>query len=268
MPSSDQILKSMQVALASMGFTLLTSLISLSALVAIPISLAAQPFSDNDLASTEMSGTIGIYRIGLNYTVRNKTELVTAHYFYASQLKDIPLTGAVHGDAVDLKGDDGSIFHLHFVGNGSNGAEPLTFYNSVGLTGIWLLGSRTLPVKLTGEHGTSNPGQRLYENVTAQPDAEFEAMIQAARRAILKGDPDLAAKYVHFPVRVNIDRKHLMLQNPAQLKANWSRVFSPAFIAKLREDIPHEMFVHEGEAMLGQGRLWFDDKGLTAVNAE
>jgi hypothetical protein len=59
-----------------------------------------------------------------------------------------------------------------------------------------------------------------------------------------------------------------MLQNPVQLEANWSRVFSPAFIAKLREDIPHEMFVHEGEAMLGQGKLWFDDKGLTVVNAE
>jgi len=39
-------------------------------------------------------------------------------------------------------------------------------------------------------------------------------------------------------------------------------VFSPAFIAKLREDIPHEMFVDEGEAMLGQGQLWFDGRGL------
>jgi hypothetical protein len=51
-------------------------------------------------------------------------------------------------------------------------------------------------------------------------------------------------------------------------EANWSRVFSPAFIAKLREDIPHEMFVDEGEAMLGQGQLWFDGRGLTIVNAE
>lgn len=247
---------------------MLASFITVTALLAIPVPLSAQAFSNTDLTSTEMYGTIGSYRVGLNYTVRNKTELVTAHYFYASQLKDIQLTGAVEGDAVDLKGEDGSIFHLHFVGNGSNGAEPLTFYNSVGLTGTWVLGSRSLPAKLTGEHGTSNPGQRLYENVTSQPDAEFEAMIQAARRAIIKGDPGLAAKYVHFPLSVNIDRQHLTLHNSAQLEANWSRVFSPAFIAKLREDIPHEMFVHEGEAMLGQGRLWFDDKGLTVVNAE
>jgi hypothetical protein len=247
---------------------MLASFITVAALIAVPVPLATQPFADIDLSSTEMYGTIGSYRVGLNYTVRNRTELVRAHYFYASQLKDIPLTGALQGEAVDLKGEDGSIFRLHFVGNGSNGAEPLTFYNSVGLTGILVLGSRTLPVNLTGEHGTSNPGQRLYENVTSQPDAEFEAMIQAARRAILRGDPNLAAKYVHFPLRVNIDRKHLMLQNPAQLEANWPRVFSPAFIAKLRKDIPHEMFVHEGEAMLGQGHLWFDDKGLTVVNAE
>lgn len=247
---------------------MLASLITVSALLAFPVSLAAQPFADNDLTSTEMLGTIGSYRVGLNYTVRKKTELVAAHYFYASELKDIRLTGAVHGEAVELKGEDGSFFHLHFIGNGSNGAVPLTFYNSAGLTGIWVLGSRTLPVKLAGEHGTSNPGQRLYESVTSQPDAEFESMIRAARRAILTGDPGLAAKYVHFPLRVNIGRKHLVLQNRAQLEANWSYVFSPASIAKLREDIPHEMFVHEGEAMLGQGQLWFDEKGLTVVNAE
>lgn len=121
-------------------------LITVSALLAFQVPLAAQPFADNELTSVEMHGTVGSYRVGLNYTVRNKTELVAAHYFYASQLKDIRLTGAVQGEAVDLKGEDGSSFHLHFVGNGSNGAEPLTFYNSVGLTGTWKLASRSLSV--------------------------------------------------------------------------------------------------------------------------
>jgi len=247
---------------------MLESFIVVAALFAIPVPLAAQSIADIDLTSTYMYGAIGSYRVGLNYTVRNNTEFVTAHYFYVSQLKDIPLAGAVQGEAVDLKGEDGSIFHLHFVGNESNGAEPLTFYNSVGLTGLWVLGSRTLPVKLTKGHSTSNPGQRQYENVTSKPDAEYETMVRAARRAILNSDPDLAARYFHFPIRVNIDRKHLVLQNTAQLKVNWSLVFSPAFFTKLREDIPHEMFVHDGEAMLGDGELRFDDKGLTAVNAK
>ena len=247
---------------------MLQSFIAGSSLLALLLPIAAQPHGDFEVTSTEMHGTIGSFLVGLNYTVRNNTDLVTAHYFYASQLKDIQLKGTVLGETVNLKGEDGSIFHLHFVGNGSNGKDPLTFYNSVGLAGDWVLGPRTLPVKLDGEYGTANPGHRLYDSVTSRPDAEFEVMVQAARRAILMSDPELAAKYVHFPLTANMGRKRLVLQTAAQLKSNWSRVFSEAFIAKLRKDIPHEMFVHEGQAMLGQGELWFDDKGLTVVNAE
>jgi len=115
---------------------MLVFLITALALGAFPVPLAAQPSAQNDLTSMEIYGTIGSYSVGLNYTVRNKTDLVTAHYLYASQLKDLRLTGQVRGEGIELKGEDGSIFHLHLVGNRSNGKEPLTFYNSVGLTGI------------------------------------------------------------------------------------------------------------------------------------
>jgi len=242
----------------------------LTALVLLTVSfpLVAQSQDDPALSSYEVQGTVGTRRIGLNYTVRNNTELVAAHYFYASQLKDIPLKGTVLGETVEWKGEDGSAFHIHFVGNGSNGKDPLTFYNSVGLAGVWKLGSKKLPVNLSGNYSTPNPGQRLYEDVTSKPDAEFEAMVQSARMAILKGDSDLTAKYVHFPLRINRGSKHLTLRNAAQLKANWATVFSKSLLADLRLDVPHEMFVHEGQAMLGGGELWFDEKGLTAVNAE
>jgi len=93
--------------------------------------------------------------VGLNYTVEEKTTLVAAHYYYASQLKDIPLEGSVEGESITWKGEDGSIFRLHFVGNGSNGKELLTFYNSIGMTGTWTLGSRTLDVHLKMAHGTA-----------------------------------------------------------------------------------------------------------------
>lgn len=218
--------------------------------------------------SMEMDGTVGTYRVGLNYTVRDGTDLVAAHYFYASQLKDIQLTGAVQGQTVDFKGNDGSVFHLHFVGNGSNGTEPLTFRNSIGLSGTWALGSRMLPVILTGGYSTANPGQRLYADVTDEPDAEFEAMVQAAKSAILSGDSHLVAKYVDFPLRVNTDNRHLVLHNFVELDENWSSVFPTALIEKIRLEVPHEMFVHEGQVMLGQGELWFDDKGLESVNVE
>ena len=214
----------------------------------------------------EMKGTIGPYRIGLNYTVRNRTELVTAHYFYFSKLNDIPLTGTVSGDSVVWKGMDGGVFRLRFTGNGSNGTAPLTFYNSIGLSGTWVLGSRTFPVKLVGTHDTANPGERFYADVTSASDSSVEQMARDAQSAIVGGDQLLAAKLVHFPLRVYKAKRHFTIGDSAELQKNWLQVFSPAFVARIQNESPHEMFVHDGAAMLGDGELWFDDKGITAVN--
>lgn len=52
-------------------------------------------------------------------------------------------------------------FHLHFVGHGSNGTALPTFYNAVGLTGKWMLGTRSLRVNLRLEQSTENQGQPI-----------------------------------------------------------------------------------------------------------
>jgi hypothetical protein len=231
------------------------------------VGVAQSPSPERDqLMSMEARGRVGSYRIGLNYTVRHNTELVSAHYFYDTQLKDIPLNGVVSGEDVDLKGEDGSAFNLHFVGNGSNGKDPLTFYNSIGLSGFWTLGRHTLPVNLRFQHSTENPGTRLYVQVTDQPDSAYEAMISSVKQAMLKGDVAELAKHIEFPLRVNGTHRSLTIRNPMELKANWSKIFTPEFLSKLRTDVTHEMFVHEGETMLGDGELWFDDKGLVSLN--
>jgi hypothetical protein len=153
----------------------------------------------------EARGTVGAYTIGLNYTVRDHTELVAAHYFYASQLKDIPLKGSVQGELVELQGTDGKRIPSSLCrerkqrkqrNRAADVLQPLTFYNSVGLTGKWMLGTRALPVNLRLEHSTENPGQRMYANVTSQPDAAFEAMVQAVQKSILGGDRITTAKHM------------------------------------------------------------------------
>lgn len=236
------------------------------ALVA-PLACPAQPSATAiGLSSMEAVGTVGTYPVGLNFTTRNKTELTAAHYFYVSQRKDIPLQGKVERANVEWTGSDGSTFHLHFLGNGSNGSAPLTFYNSIGLEGTWTQGARTLPVKLSFEHSTANPGERLYADVTSLPDADFEAMVSTIQQAILTHNTAALAAHTHFPLRVNGAQRPLILRTAADLDANWSRVFTPNFLAKLKRDIPHEMFTRNGQAMLGDGELWFDGKGLVSVN--
>ena len=235
----------------------------------LPVAAMCQthPASDSHLSSTEMKGLVGQYPIGLNYTVRDHTQLVAARYFYASKLKDITLTGSVNGNNVTLHGADGSDFQLTFVGNGSNGKEPLTFYNSVGLQGTWSQSGRTLPVKLSNDHGTVNPGTRQYADATDQPDAAIDAMVLGAKQAILSGNADAAARCMNFPVRVNSLGANMQIRNRADLRAKFSSVFTPAYIAKLRDTVPHDMFVRNGMIMLGDGMLWFNDKGVSVINA-
>ena len=156
------------------------------------------------LRSMVMLGTIGPYRVGVNYTVRDNTELVAAHYFYVSQGKDIALTGKAGDGGVEWKGADGSAFHLRFVGNASSEkGKELTFYTSVGLRGTWVLGEKTLPVTLEGGYSTANPGQRMYADVTDEPDAAFEAKVEAFRKAVLAGDKAAAMTFVGFPLEVD-----------------------------------------------------------------
>ena len=102
----------------------------------------------------------------------------------------------------------------------------------------------------------------MYVQVTDKPDSTYEAMVASVKQAILNGDDAELARHTEFPLRVNGTHRSLTIRNAAELKANWSRIFTPEFLSKLRTDVPHEMFVHEGTVMLGDGELWFDDKGL------
>jgi len=214
----------------------------------------------------QYSGTLGQSRIGLTVEVENG-RAIRGHYFYQKYLKDIPLTAKQKKGMLLLK-EAGGEFKLHFKGNGSEGHAPLTFENSIGLGGTWTSadGIRSLPVSLSGQTilAKSKDGRR-YSDVTSESDAAFEKRVQAFYRAVLAGKRAEAARYVSYPLRVN--GKHMRtIKNAAQLVSAWDSIFTPAFLMRLHEDLPHDMFVHQGMAMLGDGDVWFDAKGAAVLN--
>jgi hypothetical protein len=214
----------------------------------------------------QYSGTLGRSRIGLTLEVENG-RAIRGHYFYQKYLKDIPLTVQDENETLLLK-EAGGEFTLHFKGNGREGHEALTFENSIGLDGTWTSadGTRSFPVNLSGETilPKSKDGRR-YSDVTSESDAAFEKRVQAFYRAVLSGNRSEAARYVSYPLRVN--GKHpRSIRNAAQFIAAWDSIFTPAFLARLHNDLPHNLFVREGMAMLGDGDVWFDAKGAAALN--
>jgi hypothetical protein len=213
------------------------------------------------------TGTVGQSRIGITLLVNAAGTIIGGHYFYASHLKDIPLKAGTQGSGIILFAPEGGQFALSFKGNGSEAGKPLGFDNSIGMEGRWMKGDSSYPVKLRVEQSSqSSANARWYEGVTSESDAAFEARVQNFYKAVLASDRATAARYVDFPLRVNHNGKSHTIKNAAQLSAEWSKIFTPATLNAFRNAMPHDMFVRNGQAMLGDGVAWFGPKGAQSIN--
>jgi hypothetical protein len=225
---------------------------------------AAQPA---DLQTYELTGTVGTHPIGMSLTIKGPTQFDVGHYFYVSQLKNIPLTGSESGPIFTLMESGGGLFKLKLQGNGGAGGDGSSMATSVGATGTWTQGSQTLLVKLSMDSAYDGaPSGHLYADVTSASDAAFEARVKGFLDAVLAGNKPAAAALVSYPLTVNGGAHPMSIKSAAQLTANWDRIFTPALLAQLRTAVPHEMFVHESQAMVAGGAAWFGAKGATTLN--
>ena len=231
------------------------------ALMAAVVALA-QPATAQ---TYELVGTVGTHPVGAAITVAGG-RITEAHYFYDSHLQDIVLVGSVVGRTVTLMESEGGVFTLTLQGNGGVGGDGSSFATSTSLTGTWTEGAQTLPVKLAMDWVLDGaPDGHRYADVTQASDAAFEAMARRFLTAALAGDKAKAALVVSYPLAVN-GNPSLTVRTRAALIADWARIFTPAMLAQLRTAVPHEMFVHEGQAMVAGGLVWFDAKGASAIN--
>ena len=228
----------------------------------------AQP--SGSVETNELSGTLGPYRVGMNLTIRDDRAFVAGHYFYSSSLKDIPMTGGMEGERLTLREPGGGVFDLHLVTSDKTAKPPLTFDTSTGLEGSWTQGTRTLPVKLqTAWSRRLDQPKRLYASVDARSDAAVEAVVRRFQRGVVTGDHELTASAVAFPLRVNFHRNRtLHIKSKAELVRRWAQVFTPAYVARLRRDVPHEMFSNLDGVSLGPGDAWFNGRGAVVLNVD
>ena len=211
-------------------------------------------------------GVLGTSLIGMTLVAPKGAEgRLAGHYFYGKFLKDIPLTGSFQGGRLTLREAGGGTFTLELVGNGTGGGKPLDFSNSIGLAGAWTQGGKRLDVTL-GNTANRPAGGRRYEQVTKETDEEFEARVQGFHRAVLAGDRAGVARFIDFPLHVNQGGKGREIASAEQLDAAWDQVFTRACLNALKEALPHDMFVSNGRAMIGNGVAWFGANGAVAIN--
>jgi hypothetical protein len=215
----------------------------------------------------QCEGTLGTTQAGM--TIEVKQESITGgHYFIAKDLRDIPITGAIHDERTVISGADGSSFDLRFKSNGSEHGERLSFHNSVGLVGTRQNNGRVEKVDF-GFLTVGQPSEgRRYAFTTDLSDVEFESIVREWRSAVLSGNRKQAAKHTHFPLRVNARHRHRTIRTPAELSIQWDRIFTPAYLSQIKKDLPHDMLGENSSllVMLGPGDVWFGDKGIEILN--
>lgn len=213
------------------------------------------------------AGMVGQSRIGMALVINAAGTVIGGHYFYVKDLKDIPLKIGTQGSGIILFEPEGGQFALRFKGNGSTAGKPLNFENSAGLEGRWMKNDSSYPVSLQMEDSFRGPANaRWYQDVTSESDAAFEARVQNFYQAVLAGDRVSAARYVDFPLRINYNGKSRTIKDAAMLSQEWSQIFTTACVNAFRDAVPHDMFVRNGQAMLGNGIAWIGSKGVEAIN--
>ncbi len=231
--------------------------------------MAIMPAVASDPAGTvvhyQMIGTIGPYQVGANLTVGDHDAITAAHYFYASKPVDIPLTGKIVDETIQLQEPGGGVFDLQFESGDKAAARPLTFSTSTALTGTWTGNGHHFPVRLNFDAVGGQQGADRYKDVTDVAAPVFEAMVQRFLHGAIAGDRAKTTSAVSFPLRLN-GANGSAVHDRAQLEARWPQVFTPCMIATLKAAIPHEMFVRNGEAMVANGAVWFGRRGATSLN--
>lgn len=94
---------------------------------------------------------------------------------------------------------------------------------------------------------------RRYAFTTDLSDSAFESIVREWRTAVLTGNRNKAAKYTHFPLRVNGSHKYL-IRNPAELSERWERIFSPAYLSRIKKDLPHDMLGESANDLVRLGQ--------------
>ena len=216
----------------------------------------------------QCEGTLGTTQAGMTIEVKQGT-ITGGHYFIAGDLRDIPITGgAVHDGHIAVFAADGSTFDFRFRSNGSEHGEELTFDNSVGLVGTRQKNERVEKVNLGFLTMGQPSGGRRYAFTTNLSDPDFESIVRNWRIAVLSGNRKAAAKYTHFPLRVNEHRRRRTIRTAEELSNQWNRIFTPEFLSRIKRDLPHDMLGESASnlVMLGAGDVYFGDEGIEILN--
>jgi len=216
----------------------------------------------------DYDGTLGgKYRVRMTLVFSGET--VQGVYFYASQLRDIALSGRLVDsqqlllEETDAQGAVTGRFETSFPERDPGetyGDSPLTCDV---IAGEWVSadGKTRLPVYLTAQSSISGSLKHRYGAIGVRDDSVVNDGATAFWRALKKGDRQAVAARIAYPITVRLDGRNRRFKSSADLLPHFEAVFTPEYTARILKAVPRNMFVRDQGAMLGNGEVWFNAAG-------
>jgi len=222
----------------------------------------------------DYDGTLGgKYRVRMTLVFSGET--VQGVYFYASQLRDISISGRLEEAQrlllveTDAKGAVTGRFETSFPERDPGetyGDSPLTCDV---IAGEWVSadGKTRLPVYLTVQGSISGSLKHRYGAIGVRDDSVVNDGATAFWRALKKGDQQAVAARIAYPITLYLDGRKRRFKSSAELLPHFDAIFTPDFTARILKAMPRHMFVRDEGAMLGNGEVWFNAAGkASAIN--
>jgi hypothetical protein len=212
------------------------------------------------------NGMIGDkYKVRVTITIIG--DKVEGVYFYATQLKDIPLKGTIvdgRNITMDELDDAGNItgkFEGEFPERDPRGKFGSSKLQCDVMVGYWYRSDKPnikLPFYLSEE---SRTGGTLKNRYGASNDDLIHHNAKRFWEAIKHGDKKMVASLINYPIKVGFHKRSKLIRNAKEMVENYDAIFTPAYVEAISKALPRNMFVRDQGIMLGNGEVWFNDNG-------
>ncbi len=199
-------------------------------------------------------------KIGMSLTMSGND--VSGEYFYYRWLKDIPVKGKIDGRNIvlnefDEKGNVVAIFKGHFPEHAPEYLQQPIKYEV--MEGEWARpdGTERKRFRVIMESATGLMGQSRYSVAGFDSDDVVESVARKFKEAVIAHEKATVASLIEYPIKVSVKGKEVEIKNKDAFIQRFDDIFYKAFVALIKNSVPHNMFAKSSGVMLGEhGEVW------------
>ena len=103
-------------------------------------------------------------------------------------------------------------------------------------------------------------GNSTVADFSPSLEPRANAFLASLKAAVKAQDKHKVAGMVHYPLLVNIPKRHRQIKTTAQFVAEYDRLFTTSMRKTIEEQTPARLFANWQGIMIGNGEVWFEEQ--------